>query len=115
VNELIAGDWLAYTDSEDSTAHHYLRNDPTPGEESDVPAGTTYPGAWQKQVMRRLKQLEAAPFGWITEVDDNPTVVNMHPTASSPRFIQYTPIVVSPQTHQLEGTIAQKKFTPAVT
>jgi phage tail sheath gpL-like len=113
VNEIIGADWLAYTDAEDTTAHHYLRNDPAEGEEADVPAGTTYPAAWQKQVTRRLKQLEAAPYGWITEVDANPTVVNMHPTASSPRFVQYTPIVVTPLTHQLEGTIAQKKFTPS--
>ena len=49
---------------------------------------------------------------WVTDVDANPTVVNMHPTASTPRFVQYTPVIVTPLTHQLEGTIAQTKFVP---
>lgn len=113
INEILGATWNAYTDSEDTTAYHYLRNDPADGEEADVPAGTTYPKAWQKEAMRVLKRHEAAPYGWITDVDANPVVVNMHPTSSTPRFVMYAKIIVTPQTHQLEGTIAQQKFTPA--
>ena len=112
VNEEIGGLWLTYTDAEDTTAHHYLVNNPSPGNEADVPAGTTYPADWQQQVTLYMKSREATPFGWVTEVDEHPTVVNMHPTASSPRFVQYTPVIVTPLTHQLEGTIAQTKFSP---
>jgi len=108
INEQIGALWEAYTDSEDTTAHHTLRNDPAPGEEADIPAGMTYPQDWQRQVQVYMKGREAA--GWVVGVDANPTVVNMHPTSSTPRFIQYTPVIVAPQTHQLEGTIAQTKF-----
>jgi hypothetical protein len=47
---------------------------------------------------------------WVTGVDAHPTVVNMHPTASTPRFVQFTPVIVVPHTYQLEGTLAQQKF-----
>jgi phage tail sheath gpL-like len=110
INEEIGALWEAYTDSEDTTAHHTLRNDPAPGEEADIPAGMTYPQDWQRQVQLYMKGREAA--GWVVQVDANPTVVNMHPTSSTPRFIQYTPVIVAPLTHQLEGTIAQTKFVP---
>lgn len=112
VNELIGARWLQYTDAEDPSAYHYIRNDPAEGEEADVPAGTTFPRAWKGEVMILLKTLEGAPNGWITDVDANPTVVNFHPTSVTPRFVQYTPVVVTPQTHQLEGTIAQVVFQP---
>jgi hypothetical protein len=110
INEEIGALWQSYTDSEDTTAHHYLRNDPDPGNEADVPAGTTYPKDWQQQVTLYMKERERR--NWVTDVDANPTVVNMHPTASTPRFVQYTPVIVTPLTHQLEGTIAQTKFVP---
>lgn len=112
VNELIGARWLHYTDAQDESAAHYIRNDPAEGEEADVPAGTTFPRAWKGEVTILLKELEGAPNGWITDVDANPTVVNFHPTSVTPRFVQYTPVVVTPQTHQLEGTIAQVVFQP---
>jgi len=108
INEEIGALWQGYTDALDPRAHHHLRNNPAPGEEADIPAGVTYPKDWQQQVQAYMKGREAA--GWVTEVDSHPTVVNMHPTASTPRFVQYTPVIVAPQTHQLEGTIAQTKF-----
>jgi phage tail sheath gpL-like len=111
INEEIGSLWLAYTDSEDATAHHYLRDNPDPGSEADVPAGTTYPLDWQQQVQAYMKEREAR--NWVTGVDAHPTVVNMHPTSSTPRFVQYTPVIVTPLTHQLEGTIAQTKFIAA--
>jgi phage tail sheath gpL-like len=108
INEGIGSLWQAYTDSEDSTAHHYLRSDPAPGEEADVPAGVTYPKDWQQQVTLYMKARERDK--WITGVDTHPTVVGMHPTTATPRFVQYTPVIVLPHTYQLEGTIAQTKF-----
>ena len=112
INEEIGGLWTAYTNPEDTTAHHYLVNNPSPGNEADVPAGTTYPADWQQQVTLYMKSREATPYGWVTEVDSHPTVVNMNPTSSTPRFVQYTPVIVTPLAHQLEGTIAQTKFVP---
>jgi len=111
INEEIGTLWQRYTDAQDTTAHHTLRNNPAPGEEADVPAGVTYPKDWQQQVQAYMKGREQA--GWVVEVDTHPTVVNMNPTASTPRFVQYTPVIVAPQTHQLEGTIAQTKFVAA--
>jgi len=111
INEEIGDRWNAYTDAQDTTAHHHLRANPAPGEEADIPAGVTYPKDWQQQVQAYMKSREG--LGWVTGVDANPTVVNMHPTASTPRFVQYTPVIVTPQTHQLEGTIAQTKFVAA--
>lgn len=108
VNEIIGSQWNAYTNSEDPSAHHYLRNDPAAGEEADIPAGITYPQDWQREVTLTMKRLEN--LNWVVEVDEHPTVVNMNPTSSTPRFVQYTPVVVTPLTHQLEGTIAQTKF-----
>lgn len=108
INEGIGSVWQAYTDSEDTTAHHYLRNDPAPGEEADIPAGVTYPQDWQREVTLYMKAREGDK--WVTGVDAHPTVVGMHPTSSTPRFVQFTPVIVLPHTYQLEGTIAQTKF-----
>jgi hypothetical protein len=111
INEGIGELWVRHTDAEDTAAHHYLRNDPAQGQEAAIPAGVTYPKLWQGEVQRWM--LAREDDNWVTEVEANPTQVAMHPTSSTPRFVQYTPVVVTPLTHQLEGTIAQTKFTPA--
>jgi len=111
VNEMLALLWATITSPTDPAGYHYLRSSPAEGRESEVPAGVIHPNLWKQIVTRRLMEFES--LKWITNVADNPPTVAMHPTASTPRFVFYCPLVPYPFPHQVEGTVAQQVFVPS--
>jgi hypothetical protein len=72
--------------------------------------GIAFPRFWKASVTVLLKRLETAK--WITKVDLNPVEAILHPNAD--RIVFFCPVVRLPHQHQIEGTIAQKRFSATV-
>lgn len=94
------------------TNHPYIVDDPDEGDEPDIKAGVTYP----RNIANEVAKLEydCQNDNWITQVAANPPQCALHPLSSTPRPVLYAPIVPTPLLHQIEGTVALKKFTIAV-
>lgn len=94
------------------TANPYLVDDPAEGDEPDVPRGNTYP----QNIVNETKKLEyeLQNANWLAQVAENPPQCALHPLAATPRPVLYAPIVVKPLLHQIEGTVALRKFMVAV-
>ena len=92
-----------------SVKNKHVRDDPS-GDEPDPPEGIAFPRLWKASVTALLKRLEAAK--WLTKVDTNPVEATLHPNAE--RIVFFCPTVRLPHQHQIEGTIAQKRFSATV-
>lgn len=94
------------------TNHPYIVDDPDEGDEPDIKAGTTYP----RNIANEVAKLEydCQNDNWITQVAENPPQCALHPLSATPRPVLYAPIIPTPLLHQIEGTVALKKFTIAV-
>lgn len=93
-------------------ANPYLVENPADGDEPDVPAGNTYPANIENEV--KLLEYQKQNDNWLAQVAQNPPRCALHPTSVTPRPVLYCPIVVKPLLHQIEGTVALRKFTIAV-
>jgi phage tail sheath gpL-like len=109
VPDAVRDEIAAFWSDDFAVKNPHVRDDPT-GDEPDPPEGIAYPRFWTAVVTALLKRLETAK--WLTKVDQNPVESILHPDAA--RIVFFCPVVRLPHQHQIEGTIAQKRFTSAV-
>lgn len=94
--------------------HQYVVDDPAPGNEPEIPSGTTYPSNIVTATLKLNFQLQND--SWLTSVGlpANRPRCALHPTSATPRPILYAPIVPLPLLHQIAGTVALRKFQATV-
>ncbi len=109
VPDAVRDEIAAFWSNDFAVKNPYVRDDPT-GDEPEPPEGIAYPSFWKASVTTLLKQLEEAK--WLTKVDLNPVSAVLHPSAA--RIVFFCPVVRLPHQHQIEGTIAQKRFSSTV-
>ncbi len=109
VPDAVRDEIAAFWSLDFSQKNKHVRDDPT-GDEPEPPQGIAYPRFWKASVTALLKRLETAK--WITKVDSNPVEATLHPMAE--RIVFFCPVVRLPHQHQIEGTIAQKRFSATV-
>lgn len=109
VADAVRDEIAAYWSLDFSIKNPHVRDDPS-GDEPDPVQGIAFPRFWKASVTVLLKRLETAK--WITKVDLNPVEAILHPNAD--RIVFFCPVVRLPHQHQIEGTIAQKRFSATV-
>lgn len=109
VPDAVRDEIAAFWSDDFALKNPHVRDDPSE-DEPEPPEGIAYPKFWKASVTMLLKSLERAK--WLTKVDQNPVEAVLHPDAQ--RIVFFCPVVRLPHQHQIEGTIAQKRFSATV-
>jgi phage tail sheath gpL-like len=109
VPDAVRDEIAAFWSDDFAVKNKHVRDDPSE-DEPEPPEGIAYPRFWKASVTMLLKSLERAK--WLTKVDQNPVEAVLHPDAE--RIVFFCPVVRLPHQHQIEGTIAQKRFSATV-